>query len=84
MKKIVYIFLLLFIVIVACTNTSKPTNEPNSVWKMHKIYLADKLCNGLDEHDLDNDGYLDYVTNFEDNGNIVVMFHPGKDNLQEE
>lgn len=84
MKKIIYIYLLLFIVNVACTNTSKPTYESGPEWKMHNIYLADKLCNGLDEHDLDNDGFLDYVTNFEDNGNIVVMFHPGKDKLQEE
>ncbi len=52
-------------------------------WPMHTIYLGDKLCNGLDGRDINGDGLTDYVTNYEDNGNIVIMFHPGLDKAKE-
>ncbi|MFT5498531.1 MAG: hypothetical protein ACI9TH_003946, partial [Kiritimatiellia bacterium] len=50
------------------------------VWNRTKIYTGGKLCNGLGSADFDGDGFLDYCTNYEDNGNIVLMFHPGAGN----
>ena len=48
-------------------------------WKKHQIYRKTRLCNGLDPADFNRDGFMDYVTNFEDTGTIVIVFHP---NLQ--
>lgn len=57
------------------------TLEPRAasqVWKMHKIDNPGFLLpNGLDEADVNKDGFMDYVTNYEFDGRIRVAFHPG-------
>ncbi|MCP4260684.1 MAG: VCBS repeat-containing protein [Planctomycetes bacterium] len=52
------------------TDSGKP-------WKQHQIYKKSRLCNGLDPADFNRDGLVDYVTNFEDAGRIVLVLHPG-------
>jgi len=55
----------------------------SQVWKMHEIdnpgYL---LPNGLDAADVNGDGYLDYLTNYEWDGKIRIAFHPGVERLE--
>jgi hypothetical protein len=46
-------------------------------WAMHPVdNPGDWLPNGLDPADVDGDGQLDYVTNYEFGGRIRVAFHP--------
>ncbi len=48
-------------------------------WQMHIVdNPGDWLPNGLDSADVNGDGYLDYVTNYEFRGRIRVAFHPGE------
>lgn len=51
-------------------------------WKRHQIYRKTRLCNGLDPADFNRDGFMDYVTNFEDTGTIVIVFHPGLEGIR--
>jgi len=50
-------------------------------WPMHAIDNPnERLPNGLDAADVNGDGYLDYVTNYEGGkGLIRIAFHPGAD-----
>ena len=56
--------------------TVKPSLSSHA-WTHHKVFRKTRLCNGLDSADVNGDGFLDYVTNFEDIGEIVVVRHPG-------
>jgi len=56
---------------VACLGMSSPE------WTRHQIYRKTRLCNGLDPADFNRDGLIDYVTNFEDTGEVVLTLHPG-------
>lgn len=51
-------------------------------WTRHQIYKKTRLCNGLDPADFNRDGFMDYVTNFEDTGRIVAVIHPGPDRVK--
>lgn len=55
-----------------------PARSGSQVWKLHVIDNPGMvLPNGLDPGDVDKDGFLDYVTNYEWDGNVRVAFHPG-------
>jgi len=52
--------------------------ELGSEWVMHPIdNPGDWLPNGLDAADVNGDGQLDYVTNYEFRGRVRVALHPG-------
>jgi hypothetical protein len=63
------------------------TLEPRAdsqVWKMHMIDNPGfVLPNGLDQADVNKDGYLDYLTNYEFDERIRIAFHPGLVNVTE-
>ena len=55
----------------------------SQVWNMHKIDNPGFLLpNGLDMADVNNDSYLDYLTNYEWDGKIRISFHPGISNVK--
>ncbi len=55
----------------------------SQVWIMHKIDNPGFLLpNGLDAADVNNDGFLDYLTNYEWDGKIRIAFHPGISNVK--
>ncbi|UCD00712.1 MAG: VCBS repeat-containing protein [Promethearchaeota archaeon] len=60
---------------------ARGTFDPRSksqVWIMHKIDNPGLLLpNGLDVADVNGDGFLDYLTNYEWDGKIRIAFHPG-------
>jgi FG-GAP-like repeat len=54
--------------------------ELGTEWVMHKIdNPLDLLPNGLDDADVNADGYTDFVTNYEALGRVRIAFHPGLD-----
>ena len=59
-------------------------SDRESGWVMHHLDNPQvELPNGLDEADVNQDGYPDYVTNYEawlaGEGDVRIAFHPGKD-----
>lgn len=47
-------------------------------WRMHPLdNPGDWLPNGLDQADVNGDGRVDFVVNYEWTGRIRVLFHPG-------
>jgi hypothetical protein len=54
------------------------------VWEMHQIdnpgYV---LPNGLDAADVNGDGYDDYLTNYEWDGYLRIVFHPNTGNIKQ-
>jgi hypothetical protein len=52
------------------------------VWNKHVIHNGSKLGNGLNPADINGDGLLDYVTNYEDTGDIRLIVHPGLNSPQ--
>lgn len=53
--------------------------ELGSEWVMHPLdNPGDWLPNGLDAADVNDDGYLDYVVNYEYRGRVRLLVHPGK------
>ena len=65
---------------------ARGTFNPRSasqVWVMHKIDNPGFILpNGLDEADINNDGFIDYLTNYEWDGKIRIAFHPGVSNVK--
>ena len=53
-------------------------------WNMYQIdnpgYI---LPNGLDQADVNKDGFMDYLTNYEWDGKIRIELHPGIDGVKE-
>jgi len=78
--------LILFSTTVPFGFIARGTFEPRSasqVWVMHKIDNPGFLLpNGLDAADLNNDSFLDYLTNYEWDGKIRVAFHPGIEDVK--
>lgn len=64
------------LLILSFAGTEMVTAEP---WTRYQIYKKTRLCNGLDPADFNRDGLMDYVTNFEDTGSVVLVLHPGPD-----
>jgi len=63
--------------------TFEPRNSAQ-IWVMHKIDNPGFLLpNGLDAADVNNDSFLDYLTNYEWDGKIRVAFHPGISNVKD-
>ena len=61
-----------------------PPNYASQVWVMHQIDNPGlPIPNGLDPADVDKDGYLDYVTNYEWDGYLRIAFYPGPDKVNE-
>lgn len=55
-----------------------PAGRRATDWAMHEIDTPpDPLPNGLDGADVNGDGWLDFVTNYEHGGRIRVALHPG-------
>ena len=81
---------LLALIIISTTISfgffARGTFEPRSesqVWIMHKIDNPGFLLpNGLDIADINSDGFLDYLTNYEWDGKIRIAFHPGLSNVK--
>jgi hypothetical protein len=46
-------------------------------WPMHPIDSRFRGANALSPADVDRDGYVDYVTNYEFDSRYVIEFHPG-------
>ena len=46
-------------------------------WPMHAIDSRFRGANALSSGDADQDGFADYVTNYEFDQRIVISFHPG-------
>lgn len=46
-------------------------------WRMHPIASRWRGANGLGPGDVDQDGFQDYVTNYEFDQRYVLSFHPG-------
>ncbi|MFX0139247.1 MAG: FG-GAP repeat domain-containing protein, partial [Candidatus Hodarchaeota archaeon] len=65
---------------------ARGTFEPRSesqVWRMYEIDNPGFLLpNGLDVADVNGDGFLDYLTNYEWDGKIRIAFHPGLSNVK--
>lgn len=81
-KSISIILLLLTIMGNICFGFLARGTIPNrmdaAVWKMHDISNPGYLIpNGLDSADLNQDGALDYLTNYEWDGKIRIAFSPG-------
>jgi len=54
------------------------SQKSSQVWNIHTIDNPGFLLpNGLDAADLNDDGYLDFLTNYEWDGKIRIAFHPG-------
>ena len=55
-----------------------PSSTSSAVWKMRTIDNPGYLIpNGLEAYDVDGNGHLDYLTNYEWDGFIRIAFHPG-------
>lgn len=52
-----------------------PTND--AAWPMHAVDSRFRGANALGPGDVDQDGFTDYVTNYEFDQRLVVSFHPG-------
>ncbi|MBD3196756.1 MAG: hypothetical protein GF317_16990 [Candidatus Lokiarchaeota archaeon] len=87
-KKHLFRFLISIIVLSISIPTGFLAREtldyysPSQVWKLHEIdNLGILLPNGLDPADVNTDGYLDYVTNYEWDGKIKIAFYPSSGQL---
>jgi Tol biopolymer transport system component len=61
----------------------EPPQGYGEVWPMHEIDNPQyRLPNGLDPADLNQDGFLDFVTNYEAQGQVRVAFHPGQGDVR--
>ncbi len=59
------------------------TGRRSTNWPMHEISTPpDPLPNGLDGGDVNGNGFLDYVTNYEHSGRIRIALHPGLAGVQ--
>jgi hypothetical protein len=62
----------------------EPPKGYGNTWPMHVIDNPQyRLPNGLDPADLNQDGLLDFVTNYEAQGQVRVAFHPGQGDIRQ-
>lgn len=63
---------------VTRTQPSAAFPELGAEWPMHPVdNPGDWLANGLDIADVNDDGYADFLTNYEWSGRLRVALHPG-------
>jgi len=76
-KKIYLIFCsIFFISLVVFSNIQVSANS--FCWPMHTIDSRFRGANSLSPGDVNHDGYIDYVTNYEFDQKYVISIHPGK------
>jgi len=54
-----------------------PSDRDDVTWPMHPIAHDFRGANALSPGDVNQDGFLDYVTNYEFDQRYVISFHPG-------
>lgn len=59
-------------------STSGPGPNFDAPWPMHPIDDRFRGANGLSPGDVNRDGFIDYVTNYEFDQRLVVSIHPGQ------
>ncbi|MEW5825424.1 MAG: FG-GAP-like repeat-containing protein [Candidatus Bipolaricaulota bacterium] len=61
-----------FALVVACLESAGAVP-----WVMHEVDARFRGANALSPGDVDGDGWIDYVTNYEFDQRVVVALHPG-------
>jgi len=60
---------------------SQPTSTQCETWPMHPIDSRYRGANALSPGDVNQDGFMDYITNYEFDQRYVIAFHPGTGNV---
>jgi hypothetical protein len=90
-NKLIITRILIFMIILSITipygflaRGTLPIDPSVQVWELHQIdnpgYV---LPNGLDNADVNKDGFDDYITNYEWDGYLRIAFHPGIANVHQ-
>jgi len=83
LKKQFFGIFLLTVISIGCSTSNTDQEAVRNLWDRHRIHYHSILCNGLDPADINGDGFWDYVTNYEDDGNIIISVHPGLEKVKE-
>ncbi len=66
------------------TPSIEPPQGYGQAWPMHELDNPHyRLPNGLDPADVNQDGLLDFVTNYETKGQVRIAIHPGLNEVRQ-